>query len=362
MALRQDDRALLQLLAERGQSYSDLAGLLGIGEEQVRAKARGALAELGGADPDADVGLTDYLLGQADPIGRADAVRFLQQDEPTRELALTIATKLQAIAPGAELPQIPEPRGRRRTGAAAPTPAAGSTPAAEGSAPGEAPSVAEPSTPQAGRSRLIAGLGAGALILVFAVLAIAGVFSGEDAATGTPTDEEREITSVRLQPVDGSGVAGEVQFGLANETTLYADLNIDGLDPDLGEESVYLMWLMLADGAGYPIPFPIQPNQRGSFQQRIPIDAPIAQVVAGAAQTVQISETRSAPLARAIQQATRGQNPNIVVPFTGSNLSEGEIPLVEDPEQLEELGIDPEAAPEQNGAGGGEEGGDGPDG
>ena len=36
---------------------------------------RGALTALGGVDPDRNVGITDYLLGQADPIGRADAVR-----------------------------------------------------------------------------------------------------------------------------------------------------------------------------------------------------------------------------------------------------------------------------------------------
>ena len=34
MALKQDERALLQLVCERGQSYGDLAELLGIGEGQ----------------------------------------------------------------------------------------------------------------------------------------------------------------------------------------------------------------------------------------------------------------------------------------------------------------------------------------
>ncbi len=61
------------------------AALLGIDADEVRTRARGALTELGGADPDAQVGLTDYLLGQADPIGRADVARHLQSDpEPPR--------------------------------------------------------------------------------------------------------------------------------------------------------------------------------------------------------------------------------------------------------------------------------------
>ena len=135
MAHKQDERALLQLVCERGQSYEDLAGLLGISEDEVRAKARHALTELGGADPDAEVPLTDYLLGQADPIGRADAVRHMQQDDETRELATTISTKLAAIAPSATLPSIPEPRGRKRKAAVSTTPSpadAGPAPTAAG--------------------------------------------------------------------------------------------------------------------------------------------------------------------------------------------------------------------------------------
>ena len=116
MALKQDERALLQLVCERGQSYTDLAELLAISEDEVREKARGALTELGGSDPDAEVGLTDYLLGQADPIGRADAVRYLQQDPAARELAETVITKLRVISPGAELPSLPGGEGQTPKG------------------------------------------------------------------------------------------------------------------------------------------------------------------------------------------------------------------------------------------------------
>jgi len=91
MAVTTEQRAVLQLLLERGQSYADLATLLGVGEDEVRARARAALAELAGADPDRHVGLTDYLLGQADPIGRADAVRHLQGDPADHKLASDLA-------------------------------------------------------------------------------------------------------------------------------------------------------------------------------------------------------------------------------------------------------------------------------
>ena len=114
MPLTDDQRAMLQLILERGQSYDDLAGVLGVGVDEVRSRARAALAELGGTDPDAEVGLTDYLLGQADPIGRADAVRHLQADPESAKLASGAGRTAARSRPEAALPQLPEPRERRR--------------------------------------------------------------------------------------------------------------------------------------------------------------------------------------------------------------------------------------------------------
>src|SRR5215211_4987051 len=123
MALTADQQAMLQLLLERGQSYEDLASVLGVGVDEVRSRARAALAELGGADPDAQVGLTDYLLGQADPIGRADAVRHMQGDPDALELAEKVTAQLQLLAPDAELPQLP--RSKTKPARPSPRPAAG---------------------------------------------------------------------------------------------------------------------------------------------------------------------------------------------------------------------------------------------
>src|SRR5215218_7861881 len=107
MALTADQTATLRLLLERGHSYADLAGLLEIDESEVRDRGRAALRDLGGADPDRNVALTDYLLGQADPIGRADAVRHLKDDPQDLELVAEIAQKIRLIAPDAQLPRLP---------------------------------------------------------------------------------------------------------------------------------------------------------------------------------------------------------------------------------------------------------------
>ena len=104
---------MLQLLLERDQSYDDLASVLGVEPDEVHERARAALTELGGSDPDAEVGLTDYLLGQADPIGRADAVRHLQSDPEAQALAQKIAAQLQLLAPDADLPQLPGGKAKR---------------------------------------------------------------------------------------------------------------------------------------------------------------------------------------------------------------------------------------------------------
>ena len=123
MAVTPDQQATLQLLLERGQSYADLARLLGQDEADVRARARAALTEIGGADPDRNVGLTDYLLGQADPIGRADASRHLRDDPADHQLATELCETLRAMYPAAELPRLPgEPRGSRRRSRPAPPP------------------------------------------------------------------------------------------------------------------------------------------------------------------------------------------------------------------------------------------------
>ena len=74
---------------------------------------------MGGADPDARVGLSDYILGQADPIGRADAVRQLQADPEANALAQRLVQQLRLLAPRLSSPILPESRGGR---AAAPPP------------------------------------------------------------------------------------------------------------------------------------------------------------------------------------------------------------------------------------------------
>ncbi|MGZ6299297.1 MAG: hypothetical protein ACXWMN_02240 [Candidatus Limnocylindria bacterium] len=147
MPVTDEQRAMLQLLLEGGQGYDDIGSLLGIAPDEVRSRARTALTEIGGADPDSQVGLSDYLLGQADPIGRADAVRHLQSDPDANALAQRLVQNLRLLAPRATLPEVPEPRGGRRAAAPPPPPSpAASTPAAA-TPPAPSPADAPPKGP-----------------------------------------------------------------------------------------------------------------------------------------------------------------------------------------------------------------------
>lgn len=348
MALRGEQRALLQLLCERGQSYEDISGLLGVSSDDVRNQAREALGDLGGADPDAEVGLTDFLLGQADPIGRADAVRYLQTDPEALALAHRIEDELRAIAPEATLPKLPEPRGKR---ARAATAGAGedTTPSPRRTGAPEAPAVSmtgadgEGSSPRQGR--LIAALAAVGVILLVAILVITGVFSGDDEApataevtttadgstTTTADDSTRSITSVQLAPVAGSGVAGSADFGLVSNQQLYVDLEVQGLDPTPARDEATLAWLMIGNSGGYPINNPIDspiiPDENGNYSGRIAVPSAVALTVGSNATSVKLSSSPIREIAAAAREAAKQEAP--ILQFIGTELAAGEIPLVE---------------------------------
>ncbi len=323
MAITADQQATLQLLLERGQSYTDLAQLLGQGTDEVRSRARAALTELGGADPDRNVGLTDYLLGQADPIGRADAVRHLRDDPADHRLAVELCETLRAMYPAAELPRLPgEPRsgGRRR----------------RPQQPAEAGAESTPRrSPLAGltqsQTRVIAIAGVAGVLLLAVVLGIAGAFGGggddEPSAavsTGTSTTaaaDDEQVQNVTLEAVDGGDATGEAVFGLASGDQAFVDVTIDGLDPAPSDQT-YVIWLMLTGDQGYPLA-PITVSENGSFQNRFSIPGAVLPVVA----RVRFVDVSIAPV-KTVQKLVRDaiENTALVIKEPGEVILRGEIP------------------------------------
>jgi hypothetical protein len=324
MALSADQRAMLELLLERGQSYDDLSSLLDLTEAEVRARARAALTELGGADPDRNVGLTDYLLGQADPIGRADAVRHLQSNPEDHQLASDLTAILREAFPSSELPRLPgEPRQPKRAKAAEGAPAGSRLPSLGLSQ---------------SQTRLIAILGAGAIILIAAVLGITGVFGGGDDSSPSSSDSSTDTTAdasadqtlqrVNLTAPNGGDASGQAVFGLATGDQPYVDVSIKGLDP-APEGKTYVVWLLLTDTQGYPLS-PIMVSDQGSFRDRFSIPSAVLPVVA----RVQLVDVSIAPVNK-IRKLVKDaiQNTRLVLKKPGETVLQGEVPKVQQSQQ-----------------------------
>ena len=328
MALSADQKAALQLLLERGQSYGELAELLGVSEAEVRERAHSALRELGGTDPDRRVAISDYLLGQADPIGRADVVRHLRDDPDDHRLAAELVARIREAVPGADLPRLPgEPREGGLLGRVPGRRKQPSEPEPEG------PSLAQ-RLPE-GRGRLLVVLGSGAVLLIAIVLALTGAFGGDDEASseaatttdaGDSTAAGEELTQVELSPPGGGNAQGVATFGLASADQPYVEFDISGLDPPPQDET-YVIWLMLTPKQGYPLS-PIAVSEQGTFQDRFAIPSPILPIVA----RVRFVDVSLAP-AREIQgEIVRAVERNeLVLEKPGRTVLLGELPASEAP-------------------------------
>ncbi len=269
---------MLQLLLERGQRYADLASVLGVDEAEVRSRARGALTDLAGADPDRNVGLTDYLLGQADPIGRADAVRHLKDDPDDLSLAAELSQKLLLVAPEADLPRLPgeerRARPRRRGG-----PSAGREPILQrlrgGRREPNEDAAAGRTTLTRRQAQLSVLLGCAAVLVIVGILAVTGTFSGGSdattAATTTASGNQR-LAGVKLKPPGGGNASGSAVFSVANASQLNMDVTLNGLKPP-PKGQAYVMWFVLTPSQSYPVPSVLNVSKDGSYENRITIPA-----------------------------------------------------------------------------------------
>lgn len=357
MAVTDEQRAMLQLLLEGGQGYDDIGSLLGIAPDEVRSRARSALTEIGGADPDAQVGLSDYLLGQADPIGRADAVRHLQSDPEANALAQRLVQNLRLLAPRAELPEIPESRGRR---AVSPPPPPASPPPAQ---PHAATSAAAAPGPPKGpglasraagffsglgsvsgrrRTQLIVGVAAAlALVIVIVVVATSGGGGGSgdckpinpSAAqqAGVPTTKlaamgdfatedcppTGQVTLVPVQPQNQQNAKKPAISGFALQT------NAAHLEPNENGDA-YILWLYGSDQQARPVGQETVGSD-GNLTGAAPL--PTQELVfLQALQKIRLSRVTSAEKTQ-VQQSLQAQQGNKkatgVVSFVGTPVLEG---------------------------------------
>ena len=378
VALTNEQRAMLQLLLEGGQSYDDIGSLLGIAPDEVRTRARSALSEIGGADPDAQVDLSDYLLGQADPIGRADAVRHLQNDPEANALAQRLVQNLKLLAPKAELPEIPEPRGGRRAPAPPPPPTAPAqtaptppTPAAP--TPTKGPRVASRvagffsgigGSSGKRRPQFIVGTAALlALVIVVVVVATSGGSSdGSNDCKGVDTTAAQQagVPTIKLVAAGAAADAdcapsGQVTLGATQQaansqtqTPSFAlQANAVHLPPTANGDR-YLLWLYKSDTQSLPLGQETV-DESGNLTGGVPL---IAQQVLllpafDSIRISKVSSTEAQQLQQSLQQ--QGKKATGVIQFVGQPVLQGSI---------SELGLDQllQQAQAQSQAGGGAQG------
>ena len=256
MALSDEQNAMLRLLASGEQGYEDIAALLGLSEDEVRAKVVGALAQLQAEGKPAPE-IPPPILGGAKPAAEAVAPEPAPpSEEPPSEPVIAEPTAPSAPAEprapkAAAGPAAPKPTAEPALAAASPT---ASSPS------GRPPSGGRTITLPSGRGAWMLGGGilAAIVVIVVVILLVSGG-SGSDSSSTTATEaggtntaaeeggaektsSERPATQAQLTAVDGSEAVGLATFGrIKNKLAL--QIEASGLEPTTEGTDSYTIWL-----------------------------------------------------------------------------------------------------------------------
>jgi hypothetical protein len=281
-SLPPDQRAVLDLVLQRGRSYDDIARLLAIDRAAVRARALAAFDEIGpdtGLAPEARALITDYLLGQL-PAKVAEQTRDRLAEAPyERAWARVLASELSPVA-SKPLPEIPEGTARARAGTGAGD-ASSSEPAAQESTKPEARPPRRPERDRESGRRIprptdrpssrrggVIFLLVGTIVVVLVVVVLIAVLSGgksnkssstgtvaagttstastttpsgSTGTTGTSTVKPKVIGQVNMNPPSGTGAAKGAALVVQEGTSTGIILEASGLQPN--SHNAYAVWL-----------------------------------------------------------------------------------------------------------------------
>ena len=282
MALSDDQKAMLRLLAQREQGYDDLASLMGLSVDEVRAKVKEALEE----------------------IDKGEAAAPPPPQEPPKPEAPPLPEK-PAIPPKAAPPR-PRPSSRKPL-----------------------PKLSLPTGP---RGRFAAGA-LGALAVVLAILLVAGVFGGGDGSDSsdstaagdtngstTTTPNSDQTTQAVLSPVDGGDASGQALFGRIRNTAVL-QVEAEGLEPS-SPGRLYTVWLYRSPRIALRVGA-VKVNDSGGIGAQFPLPTEVLGYVAGGGfDQIDISLTSSAAYRAEVAAARREQR---LPAYTGVGVLRGEI-------------------------------------
>jgi len=274
-ALDDTQRAVVQLLLKQGKSYHEIAELLGIDADAVRARAHAALDALGpptaGLTASRRAEVADYLLGQQSDAEREATRDHLAESPAARAWARSVAAELRPLA-GGDLPDLPDARE---------------------SEPDENEDGGEPLREDGPRrsSRLGGILLLVGVALVAAVVVILLVSGGGDdsattstsASTSTPSQQQQQqqaqtsaqptpIAQINLHAANGSGAVGVAQVLATGNQRGLAILG-QKLAPSTNT-SAYAVWLYSSQSKAKLLGFVDPPvGKSGKFQNVIAVPA-----------------------------------------------------------------------------------------
>jgi Sigma-70, region 4/Anti-sigma-K factor rskA, C-terminal len=277
-ALAPDQRAVVQLILQRDRSYADIAELLKISEDAVRARAHAGLSALAPevelpADKIAQI--ADFLLGQQNGKPRQSTRKLLRDDDAARAWAETVRGSLEDVG---EVPDLPAGGGKAVAEAGTPLqegdpleasaeepakPAPRPRPLREGRRPVAATEPEE--TAAASSSRLGGALLIGGAVLAIVVVVLAlFVFKGDDndkspkssaaaSATATPSATPQQVGRIALKGTNGSKAAGVMTLYTAQNQLAFT---LQGANvPKNKSNEAYAVWFTTPGGGSQRLGF-----------------------------------------------------------------------------------------------------------
>jgi Anti-sigma-K factor rskA/Sigma-70, region 4 len=251
--LSAEQRAIIELVLQRGKTYEELADMLGMPESRVRELARDALVALAPVsarrvEEDWRGQLADYVLGQQTGPESTATRGHLRRSEPARAWARSLLDSLDTLYEDQDLPTIPEGErgGRERRPRERERPRELRRRREERERERE-PRERRPRrelSPEAQdairRRRQIAGLGAIAAALLFALLVWPiGVLSGDDdGGGGDDGDQQANTVPQPGQRGAPAGIAIVAQRGQKPQVIVQA-----ASLPPSGRREAYEVWL-----------------------------------------------------------------------------------------------------------------------
>lgn len=312
MALSDDQRAMLRLLAQREEGYEDIAALLGLSVAEVRARVKEALTELD---------------GPAEGPGPAAAAPAPPPTEPT---------PVEEPPPPTEAPLPPaEPEPEQ----APPSPEPPPPPAQAHAAPRQ-PSPGPSRRPRnlpswASNRRRLLEIGGAALVALLLVLFATGAIdleggdSGSDSGSttaATTTAAEGKVTGAVLSAPGGGGAGGRATFGRVGKGPVL-QVEADGLEPSAEGES-YAVWLYRSPKLALRVGA-VKVEKSGQIGVQFPVPVELLSYVAGGAfDQIYVSRVDDASYKTEIAQAKKQKR---LPAYSGETVLNGPIagPLIQ---------------------------------